>query len=215
MSSTNRGGARHERDFYRTPAWSVHRLLDALGDALGQVAHGPPIWFEPCVGDGAIVAAVDDWYAERYVDDWTPTWLLNDIAPQLPADVPCLKLDYAAAPLPESIRPRITIGITNPPFSYAAEVLANMRIDCKVTIVLQRLGWLGSAARAAYWQREKPSVFVLPDRPSFTADGQTDSADYAWYVFDPTDLLGIGTGILRVLDPTPAEIRRSGKVLLP
>ena len=46
MSATNRGAVRNEHDFYPTPAWCVHRLLEAVPLPAGR-------WLEPCVGDGA------------------------------------------------------------------------------------------------------------------------------------------------------------------
>jgi len=53
VSSTNRGnGKRSATDFYPTPPWCVHRLLDRLALPGGR-------WFEPRAGQGAIISAVN------------------------------------------------------------------------------------------------------------------------------------------------------------
>lgn len=60
MSSTNRGAKRSPQDFYPTPAWVVHQLLDA-GALPYPFRADRRNWMEPAYGDGAIVRAVADW----------------------------------------------------------------------------------------------------------------------------------------------------------
>jgi hypothetical protein len=76
------------------------------------------------------------------------------------------------------------------------------------TALLLPLNWLGGDARGK-WLRAVPmycpDLYVLPNRPSFTADGATDSLNYAWMVWDPgNDRRPTWT----VLDSTPADERR-------
>ena len=56
MSARGRGTTPEPDEFYATPAWAVHRLLDT---APFLAFRGK--YVEPCVGDGAIVAAVESW----------------------------------------------------------------------------------------------------------------------------------------------------------
>jgi len=58
-----------------------------------------------------------------------------------------------------------------------------------VLLLLMRLAWLASAKRVALHRKFPPSVFVLSDRPSFTKDGKTDGADYAWFMWDNSQIL--------------------------
>lgn len=77
--------------------------------------------------------------------------------------------------------------LSNFPFGQAeahlAHALAVVRYGGVVATLL-RLAFLASAKRAPFW-RTAPlrEMFVLSERPSFTSDGRTDSADYAFYLF--------------------------------
>lgn len=81
--------------------------------------------------------------------------------------------------------------ITNPPFSLTVEFLTKSLTEADVVIYLQRLNYLGSKARKDFWNDNKPSaLIVLSKRPSFLG-GKTDSADYAWFIFDKKNKLGL------------------------
>lgn len=81
--------------------------------------------------------------------------------------------------------------ISNPPFSlaepFARRAFALVRPGGVVAFIL-RLGWLASQSRVAFHREFPCDVFVLPKRPSFTGNGKSDSADYAWLCW------GIGRG---------------------
>lgn len=211
MSSTKRGATRVVNDFYPTPAWCVHRLLDRI---CGQLPWDG-VWLEPCVGAGAIVDAVASWQIEacaRAVGGsyWpphtmaAPEWQLVDIAPQY-AREGVTTADY----LTTRFTQRAAVAITNPPFSFAMEFVEAMRNDAQNVIVLQKLNWLGSESRSAFWREAMPDVYVLPNRPSFGLNAQgkpgTDSVDYAWFVWP---LHTSGRGFIEVLDDTPLVERR-------
>ena len=68
--------------------------------------------------------------------------------------------------------------------------------------MLLRLNWLGSEDRAAWLRRHPPSVYVLPNRPSFVEGGGTDATEYAWFIWGE----GFG-GTLSVLRATPKAVR--------
>jgi len=197
MSSTKRGGQRHAYDFYPTPAWCVHRLLDAVGHTLS--VRRP--WIEPCVGTGALVSAVDTWCEAHWA--LTPTWALCDIEPQLPADVPCVKGDYTSEGV-SFVKYNAIVAITNPPFALAIEFTEKMVQEAEHTLVLQRLGWLAGEKRHAWWRQMSYDVYVLPNRPSFTSS-TNDSADYAWFHFHAD-----AEEKLRLLALTPLDERKAG-----
>lgn len=198
MSSTKRGSSRANNDFYPTPAWCVHRLLDRIGHSLPL--HRDALWLEPCVGSGAIVHAVNEWCLTRNILE--PLWQLIDIAPQTDL-LGVVTGNYLEASFTE----RASASITNPPFSLAMEFADAMRQDAKVAIVLQRLNWLGSEKRSAFWRANMPDVYILPNRPSFTKNWRgtpvTDSCEYAWFCWGLTE-----GGHLSMLDETPLEQRR-------
>lgn len=192
MSATNRGSARRARDYYPTPAWCVYRLLDALGVELPTSYDAR--WLEPSVGDGAIVRAVRQWNGGcAYNVRWTTCDLVRP-----PRAVP----DFHRGDYLELRTERFDVAIGNPPFALAEPFVAKMRRDADVAIALLRLGFLASAERAPFLRAHRPDVYVLPDRPSFTGNGETDASDYAWFVW------GLRGGTYQVLDTTPAAERR-------
>lgn len=198
MSSTNRGNGRAELDQYPTPHWCVHRLLE-VRDLPGGV------WFEPCAGAGEIIKAKAS-YPDSYGN--AGPWIVNEIDPKYEAELKLYAGDSNvrigdARDFP--IRNGLSVIITNPPFSIAQEILERcLMVESALTIFLQRLNWC-AGPRAELFRKLKPSVFVLPNRPSFNGKG-TDSIEYAWFVFD-------GKGTFQMLAETPLEIRREEKLL--
>lgn len=80
--------------------------------------------------------------------------------------------------------------IGNPPYGddlpakFVEAIMGKPFEDRPVVLaLLMRMAWLASAKRVALHRRFPPSVYVLSDRPSFTKDGKTDGADYAWFVW--------------------------------
>jgi hypothetical protein len=186
MSATNRGAERRPDDFYETPQWCVDRLLDRVSLPTGH-------WLEPSCGAGAIIRAV----SRREAPTWTPQWTAVDLHPQMPGAV---EADFLTWLPPPRLRFRVCLG--NPPFSMALPFAKKCRDLADITILLLRLNWLASAERAAWLQRNPPSVFVLPNRPSFTGNG-TDATDYGWIAWGlhPSHRI-------EILNETPIEERR-------
>jgi len=84
-----------------------------------------------------------------------------------------------------------SLVIGNPPYGddmpakFIEAMLSKPFDQWPATVVLlMRLAWLASAKRADLHRKYPPSVYVLSDRPSFTKDGKTDGADYAWFVWN-------------------------------
>lgn len=186
MSRTNRPKRDGEADYYPTPAWCVHRLLEEV-PLLGCGST----WLEPSAGDGAIVRAVGSWAGDR-----RPTWLTMDIRPDTSVDVHC---DFLSSGV--NAFNFFDVCITNPPYNQA-QAFVEAAMECsRVVVMLLRLNWLGGQERAAFLRERPPSVFVLPNRPSFDGRG-TDATEYGWFVWGLHD-----APVLRVLATTPKEER--------
>lgn len=213
MSSTNRGAERRPDDFYATPPWTVHRLLDdcaLLREWLPRNKTDDVRWLEPACGDGAIVKAVASWLGARQ----GPLWAVNDIRQEAVDEfartwhraVSDVRVgDFLPDGWPSA--GRVDAVCMNPPFSLAEEFVRAClgRTEGPVATLL-RLGWLSSAERQPLLREQPPDVYVLPNRPSFTGNG-TDSADYCWAVWPPADERHRERGSVRVLALTPKAER--------
>lgn len=193
-----------EAEFYPTPAWCVRRILD---ERVVSGGLGEGIWLEPCVGEGAIVDAADAWLKSS-APSARITWSTHDI-----------RDTEAASNVGDFLlfEPMITYDgcIMNPPFSKALRFVQKALAHCGTVIMLQRLNWLQQGSthpeRSAWLRANTPSVYVLPDRPSFTGKG-TDGGGYAWYVWDgrePTvEILFSTPDAERKADEAAAQINR-------
>jgi len=198
MSSTNRGGKRAPSDNYPTPFWCVARLLEV-------VAPEGAVWMDPCAGTGSIIQAVKMLRPEI-------VWHSCEIRPE------CLE------PL-QNIDARPVIGdflvpgmrfagihtiIMNPPYRLAQQFIEKSLQVAPHVFVLLRLNYLGSSKRNTFMRNHCPDIYVLPNRPAFRQDGQTDSIEYGWFEFRRlSKQMPVKTeGRFRVLPLTPKEERR-------
>lgn len=182
MSSTNRKGNNPKRatlDYYPTPAWAIHRLLEVLPLPGGK-------WFEPCAGDGAIIKAVQE--VRKDV-----TWTANEIQPEMKDKLE--KIQGVTSVTSEDFLKTSTglsdykVIITNPPFNLALECIQqSRRLHADYVVFLLRLNFLASKSRAKFMSENTPDVYVLSQRPGFTSNGGRDSIDYAWFVWGPSRL---------------------------
>ena len=202
MSSTNRGNARNHADFYATPHWVVHRLLERLTLPGGT-------WLEPGAGEGNIIRAV-----HRPDVRWTALELRAECRPQLETLEPRPEVvitDKFVKKLADDQKPlcgrRFDVALGNPPFSLALEFVQESLELADTVVMLLRLNFLGSSKRAEFMRGHTPDVYVLPNRPSFTGKG-TDSIEYAWFVWRHRDA-GRSEGKLTLLAETPSTERRA------
>lgn len=188
MSATGRGAERVANDFYATPAWCVHRLLDRV--ALPSGGH----WLEPACGDGAIIRAV-----QSHGDGArSPRWTALDLNPQMPGGI---MSDFLQWKPPARLRYRVCFA--NPPYRLAMDFVRRAHDLADITVMLLRLNWLASAERCHWLRRHMPDVYVLPNRPSFTGKG-ADSTEYAWLLWG----YSASGGHISILDETPVAERR-------
>lgn len=161
MSATARGAERVQHDAYPTPAWVVRRLLDACPLPSG-------VWLEPCAGEGAIIAAANEGCATgRHAPfEWSAIELRAECHQALVALVGASSVHTGVDYL-EIEASGADVIITNPPFEIAFEIAQKALTEAPVVALLLRLNWLASDDRAAWLHAHTPSVYVLPNRPSF------------------------------------------------
>lgn len=87
--------------------------------------------------------------------------------------------------------------ITNPPFSLTEAFLRKslaQRLDTGFVAYLQKVNFLGSVKRNAFWGEIglPDKMIVATPRPSFAKNG-TDSCEYAWLCWDPHGYVKCGT----------------------
>ena len=169
MSATNRGAIRNERDFYPTPLESFTPLLPFIKGA-------KDVW-EPASGDGRLVEAMRSYG----IVSWG-----SDLCPQRDCDLQAdfFQMDWVTL---FEMDKKCDCIVTNPPFNIAQHFASHALTITPEVFMLQRINWLGSQKRKAWWQAHQPSaLFVLSKRPSFTDAGitgksGTDSCEYAWF----------------------------------
>jgi len=215
MSATGRGKARVAFDYYPSPPWCVHRLLDRDAGGLGLKHLGQSIRvLEPSIGDGAIVRAVDTWRA-GFIEDRGP---IEWTGVELRRGALAHGTDALLAEHIEGVDYRVWIpshrfdlALGNPPFGLMESFIRCALRQAAIVCFLARMAILESAERVAFWQHvaPEPALRVLPDRPSFDGEG-TDATAYAWFVFNAPLIRGV-----RVLDSTPKAIRDAQKPMTP
>ncbi len=152
MSATNRGAVRREKDFYPTPESAFKPLLE-------KVLPMDVRFYEPAQGDGRLVRWLKESGRKAYGADLAEGFDFFNM---------------------ESCRRDFII--TNPPFSLAQEFVTHALTLSDDIMMLLPLGFLGAQKRREWFVANEPAaLFVLSKRPSFTDDGRTDAADYAWF----------------------------------
>lgn len=175
--------ADNPHDYFPTPPEVTTAILDAVDLPDGK-------WCEPCVGDGAVVHAVER-FDKAVGEDLGIApyrrWATFDIR-DVPAPVTGTRgyhvpnVDFLALPVPPK---EFDVIITNPPF-YLAEEFARKCIAASTHVVmLLRLAFLETRKREAFHAEHPSDVYVLSRRPSFMANGATDSCAYSWFHFHP------------------------------
>lgn len=196
MTEEKEKHVRHQDDFYETPEWVVdvmmqyHPWLETTG--------AYERWLEPSFGQGAILGAVWRYAHHNWVlpapKKWTaidinqPTWEHRKGIEPICEDIiqgDFLKCEWNQGTEEDvyHLGKRFQVCIMNPPYS---DVLAHVEHALKYAnnvIALLRIGFMASQTRMKFHHRNQSNVLVLPKRPSFTNDGQTDKYDLAWFTF--------------------------------
>lgn len=168
-------------DFYPTPAWCVHRILERLDLPGGD-------WLEPGAGDGAIIRAVaQSTFSRRGEVRWTAVERRTEVLPELhrsSASCEVIHGDYLEDPAVADrlAGRRFAVAFGNPPLTRAADFIKATLTRADTVVMLLRHNFLATQRRHSFVSTHVPDVYVLPDRPSFEK-GKTDNATYAWMVW--------------------------------
>ena len=192
---------RQENDFYPTPSWCVHRLLDRL-----DLTKNGLNWVEPCAGNGNIIKAVQEIHPNV---SWDAVELQEQFKPKLEVLKP--KSLIIGDFLDQKNDEPYDVIITNPPYALVDDFLFACLERAKVTVFLLRLNFLVSDKRASFLRRNRfPDCYILPNKPYF-GPGVSD-VEYCWYVWDEKKRTNIGTAQL-LDDTSPMERKQSEKKL--
>lgn len=193
MSATGRsvaagtGYERHPDDDFATPYWCTRAILPFL--RFTDATKGA---FDPCCGSGAILdVASERWKAKRGIE------INHDRA--MAARVKghfVVRADTLTHPWPD-----VDVGITNPPYSLAMEIiLRSMDLARRIDFAfLLRLNFLGSQKRAAFHKEHPADIYPLPKRPEFVLSVSCKKKkECGWGVTIPF----LPTGVLSSPKPT-------------
>lgn len=185
---------RRENDHYVTPDWAIRRFLERYKPAIGE---GVRI-LDPCAAKGELITAAKPFFPQAL-------FAACEINPAFEAEL--AEVTSGAALIGnflenvEVLRQLdIDFVLTNPPYNQAEEFIrASLELGGSIEVaMLLRVNFLAGRGRRDFLAGLKPSVFVLPNRPSFTGGGG-DMTEYGWFVF------GGVQGHLEILENTPAD----------
>jgi hypothetical protein len=191
LSSTNRTNAkeRHVSDYYITPHWCIDDFLKAWipdiddpNDFIGIKTQAERLLIlDPCAGGDALNEM-------SY-----PTVLKKRLLLAEPAVIDTIDIredsraDKKGDFLTMNDLPDYDIVITNPPFNIALDVIKkalSITQPMGFVVMLLRLNFLGSKQRKPFWEETMPErIYVHSKRMSFTDTTQTDSIEYAHFVW--------------------------------
>ncbi len=200
MSSTNRGQrGGGEADFFPTPAFPVHRLLERLPLPGGR-------WLEPGAGDGAIIRAVN---AARADVAWTAVELREECRTVLEETGAQVEIGNFHELAGDRWQRAFDVAMLNPPFSDALRFVTRCFALADWVVALERLNWIESQQRHEFFSACMPDIYVV-GRIDFNGGGG-DSIPYAWFVWPPGDRRR-ARGTIELLAQTPSVERVPGNL---
>ena len=175
--------ARHESDFYETPATAAHEVLIEVLAGLPEGAR----MLDVGAGSGNLTRFALALRHDLQVDALELDPRHREVLVAAGAKNVIIA-DFLTWE-PEGQYPDYHLIISNPPFSLAQEFVTRIwelarrsRRMAKIA-VLARLGFLAGQKRRAWWRSlPEPKLRILSRRPSFTGHG-ADSTDYAWLLW--------------------------------
>lgn len=225
MSMLHRGGSqRRLHDFYETPEWTTESIIRRLPSVV--TGHYSTLYdrvLEPAAGNGAIIRVMRRLERVRSLttvelEPARSLYLKTRVRPnrhfsgdfrsfanleekRIRREVD--ERDMYGAPLDDI---GYTLILTNPPFSLAETFLLRslplLTPEIGYLVMLLRLAFVESKGRAELHRKYPSDIHVLPERPSFTGDGQSDMSAYAWFVWGP----GCGGRWSMLPDRQPARL---------
>lgn len=183
-------------DFYETPSWAIRCMVPHLRPLIKPGAR----ILDPGCGTGAILREIGAQFPENEIlgiekDD------ARYLACQESTELPVVRGDFLLH------TDKHDVIVSNPPYMIAFDFVSHALTVAPVVCMLLRLGWLAGQRRAD-WHRLNPChVYVLPKRPSFTADGKTDATEYAWLVWGEPG----GGGRYTILEIDPKSTKKRAR----
>lgn len=164
MSATGRSAVRHPDDFYETPRWAVDTLIEHM--ATGAVDWVGGRILVPGCGKGAILDALQD--SRRFGEVSLQGIELNAYRARVARRRHKVRhADFFKSPGTLSA----DLIVMNPAYKVALEFVQVSLVLVEKTggsvHALLRLGFLASAKRRDFWQKNPADVLVLSRRPSF------------------------------------------------
>lgn len=181
MSSTNRSKLSKEerekkKDYYVTPVNKILEFIDEIVVYEEDIFEG--VILDPTSGGDLnhLMSYPEALKRCGYTNVKTID-IREDSLAELKADYLTYKLPYK----PHTI-------ITNPPFNIAEQIIKKSLNDVEIggyVVMLLRLNFFGGKARMKFWNEVglPKYAFVHHRRLSFTDDGNTDSIEYAHFVW--------------------------------
>lgn len=171
--------ARRDEDFYRTPGWMTRALLRRI-----RLRADWRI-FEPCCGDGAIVAELPDHLLV----------VTNDLVIREPF-VPDFDLDATKTESWDEVEADGTIDVTlsNTAFTVTFDIAQHaVQRSVHGVVLLQRCTWIEPTQDRDEWLAAHPpdAQIVLPRWNFRSRDGKggTDSAPPSWFIWNRASTL--------------------------
>jgi hypothetical protein len=153
-------------DDYPTPDWLINAIVPLLETLAPQTILEPA-----CGSDQAIVKILKRAFPKAEV-------VASDIVPPWNCDFLTMEPD-----------PIFDVIISNPPFYVSEQFIRHAmgfrrNRERSSVIMLNRINFLGSKARAKWLREWPPSIYVTPRRPSFGLNKHgkpgTDATEFAW-----------------------------------
>lgn len=185
---------RRQNDHYVTPDWAIRRFLEFYTPS----SPPPGRILDPCAAQGELLATTKEFFPDA----------LYAVCEINPAFADALNEATAGAVVTGDFlqsldvlkRCQFDFVITNPPYNLAEEFIKAALDVAPVVAMLLRINFVASQKRRNFFAEQKPGIYVLPNRPSFTGDGG-DMTEYAWFVFGDSAV----AGRIDWLDLTPSE----------
>lgn len=197
MSETVVVAQREPEDYYTSPSWTVRRLLEAWQPPKDGVV------VEAGAGNGAVIKAVGSLISRK-------RWRAIELRIEETAALSALADQVVIGNFLHQgeIDPLVKLVMGNWPFSRAWEFFIRARYlyPAAAICVQLRLAFIASQERAEQMRKCPPDLYVLPDRPQYKGDGNSDNSDYAWFNWPPVGERSAGR--LVVLNTTPLDERK-------
>ena len=160
---------RADSDFYPTPPEVTHALVNAY-----PRLHQDVIW-EPCCGDGAMIAALNDQGCQRVVGSDV------EVYPMV-RGLKTLRMNaFDATVLPKNV----TAIVTNPPFEIAPELIMHL-LSLRpqfLALVLKSTFWHAKTRAPLFWSFRPTAIHPLTWRPDFKGLGRP-TMEIMWCVWE-------------------------------